>query len=1463
MGLLFFWVQGALAQPVSPESEVGHLYVQNFGPETYDASAQNLAITQGADGLLYVGNGSGVLEYDGASWRLIPIPNGSSALSLAVDSEGRIFVGGVGELGYLAPDPRGRMRYVSLLEQIPQEARDFSDVWTVHTLPEGIYFQTSDRILHWTGRPMDPMEMWRSEAGFYLAYVVRGTYYVRNRGGLFTLVDGTLHPVPGGATWGKYRIRALLPHGADAYLVMTAEHGLFRCPAAPSGGTGGGETNAADEDACTRFSPGSTDLLARLRPYSASQLPDGGFAIGTARGGVVLLDRDGGLRQILNEDSGLRYNRVWSTYVDRQGGLWLGLGNGLARVEVSTSVTSFGKTTGLAGAVTSVARHEGRLYATTTLGLYMLEPGGGRTAPRFVAVPGVETPCWSLLSTGQGLLAGCFRGGYNLDQERWGWADLAVVLSFHRSRQNPALIYLGMQNGLARVNLSTGSWSEAEPIDGIGEQVGTIAEDSQGQLWMGRLPGGLLRFQPATNPADAPTITRFGVEDGLPAGGFHAETLGGHLTFVSTLGAGLFRLDPQVGSRRSDSLDFIPDTTFDAFLPQGSPDSALLKEDAQGRVWIVADEASGVAHPRADSGYTFAPTELRRMPNLQIYNMMIEAGGPVWLGGPDGLLRLETTHSVDSSTDYSARIRRVTTATGSLLYAGQRNPPDKTPEPRPTMALDYQDNALRFAFAAPRYDASERIHYRTRLDGFDRAATGDGWSGWSLETDKDYTNLWEGHYVFRVQARDVYGALSREDSFTFRILPPWYRSWWAYGLYTLALGAVVLGSVRFQRQKLRRERAISARLREVDQLKDRILASTSHELRTPLFGITGLAESLVGGAAGELPKAAKAQLEMIAGSGRRLSHLVDDILDHSRLTHGTLRLQRGPVDLRSLTETVLTLQRVAATSKDLELRNTVPSDLPAVDADEARLEQILHNLVGNAIKFTTEGHVEVSAHARGEQIEVVVADTGIGIAEDERERIFLAFEQVDSGVERAFGGTGLGLAVTQRLVRLHGGRIEVESVVGDGARFAFTLPVSHESARPARPSVRPVSRPIGVEPVAVPVGAAAASTGGSSPLSPPEGTIWDTVSRPADGRGLAGARILVVDDEPVNRLVLSLYLGSEDYTVELVENGVEALRLLDQQPFDLVLLDVMMPKMSGYEVCRTLREQHPLEELPVIFLTAKNQVSDLVEGLDAGGNDYLAKPVDKNELLARVRTHLELLSVHRRLATKNAELARFNYTVAHDLRNPLVTIRNFLGLARRDAASGHADRLEADLDRLDSAAERLQQLLDELFELSRVGLQSDPPEEVSLGELVDDALAELAEAIAEREVTIEVASDLPRVVGDRPRLREVVRHLLDNAFRYLGDTASPRVEVGVRQASDDAPPTFYVRDNGMGIDPRYHQKVFGLFERLAPEAEGTGVGLALVQRIVEVHGGRIWVESEGPGQGSTFCWTLPRSKNPR
>jgi signal transduction histidine kinase len=227
----------------------------------------------------------------------------------------------------------------------------------------------------------------------------------------------------------------------------------------------------------------------------------------------------------------------------------------------------------------------------------------------------------------------------------------------------------------------------------------------------------------------------------------------------------------------------------------------------------------------------------------------------------------------------------------------------------------------------------------------------------------------------------------------------------------------------------------------------------------------------------------------------------------------------------------------------------------------------------------------------------------------------------------------------------------------------------------------------------------------------------------------------------------------------------------------------------------------------------------------------------------------------RELEDKNAELERFAYTVSHDLKSPIVTVKGYAGMLERDLEKGDLEQLRSKIRRIDGAADRMRRLLDELLELSRIGRVVSPPEDVPLAGLARDATTALTTEIQARGVRVDIAPDLPVVRGDRVRLHEVLQNLMENAVRFMGDQPEPHVEVGWREEGGEA--VFFVRDNGIGINPRYSETVFGLFNRLDPTKGGTGVGLAVVRRIIMVHGGRVWVESDGEGKGATFYFTIP------
>ena len=445
------------------------------------------------------------------------------------------------------------------------------------------------------------------------------------------------------------------------------------------------------------------------------------------------------------------------------------------------------------------------------------------------------------------------------------------------------------------------------------------------------------------------------------------------------------------------------------------------------------------------------------------------------------------------------------------------------------------------------------------------------------------------------------------------------------------LALVFLGgfywNAKEKNKKLEHERTVVERLKQVDALKDQFLANTSHELRTPLNGIIGLSESLKDGVAGDLPSLALENLNLIANSGRRLSHLVNDILDFSKLKNQDIELSLSPTDVHSIAKVVLGLSTPLIQDKNLQLINSISPNAPLVDADENRLQQILYNLIGNAIKFTDKGYITLLSEEKNGMLSISVSDTGIGISKEKLDTIFNSFEQGDGRTERTYGGTGLGLSVSKQLVILHGGNIEVSSELGKGSIFTITLPLSKEQERSK------IQKGIKIQPL--------------RREDATKNSILKGVKKEEVLIEPKKVNIMIVDDEHVNRRVLQNHLSVAGYGVTEANSGKEALALLGGETnYDLILLDIMMPEMSGYEVCQKIRERYQTSELPIILLTAKNAVSELVQGFNSGANDYLTKPFSKNELLSRLKTHINLNNIHR--ATSKFVPAEFIKSVGRD-----------------------------------------------------------------------------------------------------------------------------------------------------------------------------------------------------------------------
>ncbi len=422
-------------------------------------------------------------------------------------------------------------------------------------------------------------------------------------------------------------------------------------------------------------------------------------------------------------------------------------------------------------------------------------------------------------------------------------------------------------------------------------------------------------------------------------------------------------------------------------------------------------------------------------------------------------------------------------------------------------------------------------------------------------------------------------------------------------VFQLALLSIALADRlnTLQKEKEEAQSLAIESLKKMDKLKDDFISNTSHELRTPLNGIIGIASSLLDGVAGKVNESMHQNLSLIVKSGRRLSNLVNDLLDFSKLKNTSLKLNTSPISVHQAVESALSMYQVLVGDKRLRLENKCSSDLWVL-ADEDRFMQILTNLIGNAIKFTKEGEILITAEPQEAFAQISIKDSGIGIDPKDQARVFHSFEQVDGSTERHFGGTGLGLSITKQLVELHEGTIDLKSEVGVGSTFTFTLPLAEAEED------QKVRKVISTSP-----------------------SINSTISIKEKNQD-ALFTVWAVDDEPINLQVLANLLQPQGYAFKAIESGTTALAELEGSPLpDLILLDIMMPELSGFDVCTEIRKKWNHNKLPIIMITAKNQTEDLVKGFKVGANDYVFKPFVKEELLARIKTQLGLQKLNHRL----------------------------------------------------------------------------------------------------------------------------------------------------------------------------------------------------------------------------------------
>ena len=678
----------------------------------------------------------------------------------------------------------------------------------------------------------------------------------------------------------------------------------------------------------------------------------------------------------------------------------------------------------------------------------------------------------------------------------------------------------------------------------------------------------------------------------------------------------------------------------------------------------------------------------------------------------------------------------------------------------------------------------------------------------------------------------------------------------------------------------------AAKLAEIDRAKTAFFSNVSHELRTPLTLILGPLEDALGGASRTL---SGDNLETAYRNALRLLKLVNALLDLSRIDADRVQPSFEPTDLGTATIELAGVFRAAIERAGLRLIvhcDTLPEP---VYVDREMWEKTVLNLLSNAFKFTFEGEINVTLRPSGDRVELTVRDSGVGISPDQLPRVFERFYRVEGAKARTHEGSGIGLALVQELVRMHGGDIRAESELGKGTTFAVSIPFGS--------SHLPTDRIAAERTVASTATRAAAFADEALRWLPGSQTPIGEASLPPETvAGTAGARILLADDNADMRDYVARLLR-EHWEVHCVADGEAALAALNGGDFDLVLADVMMPLLDGFGLLRAIKSGPRTQRIPVIMLSARAGDESRVASLSAGADDYLIKPFSARELLARISTHLQLGrvrqeaaqarseleqlmaqmrevnerlivgTVHAHTMTEDAEQANhlkdeFLATVSHELRTPLNAIMGWARmLGSKQLAPVRATHAIATIER---NALALAHIIEDLLDVSRIvaGTLRLAPQPVDLVAVAQAALDAVRPLAAAKNVQLAFSPDLPAIAtvsGDAGRLEQVIWNLLSNAIKFTPEGG--RVDVFIAPSNDHV--EVRVVDTGQGITPDFLPHVFDRFRQAdgatTRRHTGLGVGLAIVRQLVELHGGTVHAASHGVGRGATFTVRLPIS----
>lgn len=818
--LLQGWVYGN--QRINPY-DLGVPFITNFSYEDYGALPQNWSIIQDHRGVMYFANTGGVLEFDGSEWRLIGGEDNLVVKSLGLGKDNRIYVGTLGDLGYLATDLQGKIQFISLLSQIPKEDRKFLDIDRILVNSKGIYFvQRKNKIFRYhknkfTTLPV-PLE---TEYGWNIhdRLVVH-----RENGKLGEIKGDQFIPLAHCEELVQKDARLLCtPMEKGKMLVISRQKGLY--------------TYNFLRQSLQPIPSEVQNYIYQHNPFSMVKINHQQIAVGTQTGGIVIMTTGGDLIRIMDRDLGITNDAVYCLFMDQAHNLWAGTESGISFIEVNSQISRYNQNSGLDSYVLNTIKHKGIRYAGTMQNLFYLPPEGGTAAhynQKFIPLGDTLPYTYSFLKYREHLLVGGYKGVYQIQGtkiRKLCSMDFALFLGM--SHQFPNHIFIGSYPGFFAMKLSEkGGNLKMESLQTFKEihvPVERITPDKKGDLWLTSQYKGLLHIRFSNSDISQYHIQRYLQEDGLPTSDYNwPYSIKGEMIIATT--TGIYKGIPTTNG----TYRFEPENTFGKYFNESALGTKeIIYDKSRNHFWIMSYTGIGDLTQDAPGIWSWNPMPYRQITVTRDDTFFRDSEGVLWHCSPSGLYRFDFTIQKDYHQSFPVLIRQVNFNRGAYRFHGTH--PDMSsqsgshflkvsPLQSQIPTLPYKDNSVVFTFSTSFYEGLSKIEYCTQLTG----AEGN-WGDWTGKNQKEYTYLPAGEFVFKVKARNIFGTVGMEDHYAFKILPPWYQTILAYILYMVGTFGIFYLAVKWNSRRL-----VEAKKRLEDIVKQRTveLRRKNEELET-------------------------------------------------------------------------------------------------------------------------------------------------------------------------------------------------------------------------------------------------------------------------------------------------------------------------------------------------------------------------------------------------------------------------------------------------------------------------------------------------------------------------------------------------------------------------------------------------------------------------------------------------------